>query len=102
MKISQAAEVRFAKFLKLTQQVVRDCHDSVTRREEAEERLWRYQNFVRENLRRILTMPEKDLSSDARYELLCILLEGPPTPGPELDLFLKRKVTQSEKPPSLP
>lgn len=91
MKISQAAEIRFAKFLKLTQQVIRDCHEEAVKRDKAYKELWEYQDFVKKNLRRVLTMPEKDLSSEARYELLSILLERPPTPGPELDNFLKTK-----------
>jgi hypothetical protein len=94
MKISQAAEIRFAKFLKLTQQIVRDCHNAEEEKSKAYDELLAYQRTTQDSLRKILTMPEKDLSSEARYELLFLLIGREPTPGPELNLFLNKKGTQ--------
>ena len=93
MKISQAAEIRFAKFLKLTQQIVRDCYNAEEEKNQAYNELIEYQRTTQDSLRKILTMPEKDLSSEARYELLSLLIGREPTLGPELDLFLNKKGT---------
>ncbi|CAB4130654.1 hypothetical protein UFOVP122_16 [uncultured Caudovirales phage] len=91
MIISQAAEMRFAKFLKLTQQVVRDAHNAEEASDQAYRELFAYRTKTQDRLREILKMSEKHLSPDARYEILSILIEGTPTPGPELDAFLNRK-----------
>jgi hypothetical protein len=94
MKISQAAQERYKQFLKLSQQVVRDAHDAKEESKKAVSDLLSYRMFTQNKLRKILTMPETDISSNVRYELLSLLIEGTPTPGPELDLFLKKKTDQ--------
>jgi hypothetical protein len=91
MILSQAAEIRFSKFLKLSQQIVRDAYNAEKSRDEAYEELLAYKTKTQNQLREVLTMSEKHLSPDARYEILSILIERTPTPGPELDDFLNKK-----------
>jgi len=90
MIISEAAKQRSKRLIKLIEEVLRDSEKAERGYEEALNFMYSYRNFTECEIRKVLAMPEKDLSSEARYKLLQILLRRDPTPGPELDAFLKR------------